>query len=89
MAEAADRLIRAPHTNAIGHQDTDLVVRNLLACNHLDTSWAVSAGSRQTVALVPGDQAIVAQYIGPRLPEGATSLPEGSRIEFFALEITG
>ncbi len=38
--------------------------------------------ARSTVALKPGDVVIVGQYIGPRLPEGATSLPEGARIEW-------
>ena len=30
-----------------------------------------------------GDCAIVAQYIGPRLPEGATSLPDGATIRYW------
>jgi len=46
-----------------------------------------AAQSRPTVKLTAGDKAVVAQYIGPRLPEGATSLPEGSKVEFFLLKL--
>lgn len=31
----------------------------------------------------PGDLMIIAQYTGPRLPEGATQLPDGAEIQFF------
>jgi len=30
---------------------------------------------------------VVAQYMGPRLPEGATTLPEGAKIEFWKVEL--
>ena len=29
-----------------------------------------------------GDEVLVAQYVGPRLPEGATTLPEGASIAY-------
>lgn len=38
--------------------------------------------------LKAGEQFLVAQYVGPRLPEGATSLPEGAKIEYRWLEIS-
>lgn len=54
--------------SAIGHSDTAAVFSILLGreipCN------------RTTVYLHLGQQAIVGQYIGPRLPEGATLLPK-------------
>lgn len=59
---------------AIGHDDTAAVVASELG-------QPVQA-ARVTVALVPGDVAVVAQYIGPRLAEGATSLPQGARLEW-------
>ena len=42
---------------------------------------------RRTVTLGPGDTAIVGQYRGPRLPEGATSLPEGAESEWVRVEV--
>jgi len=42
--------------------------------------------ARSTVALQRGDVAVVGQYVGPRLPEGATQLPEGARIEWRRVE---
>jgi len=68
--------------NCIGHADTDRVVRAALAIDGLP------AGERSTVALVPGDHMIVAQYKGPRLQEGATSLPDGATIEWYRLVVS-
>jgi hypothetical protein len=59
--------------SGIGHADTAAVIGNLLGrtipCN------------RATIVLE--DALIVAQYVGPRLPEGATKLPEGATITFW------
>ncbi len=64
--------------SCIGHQDTAVVVSGLLgfevACN------------RVNLKLDEGDTLYVAQYKGPRLPEGATELPAGTQIDF--LEVT-
>lgn len=62
--------------SAVGHPGTAAVLSNLLEsdieCN------------RSNVQLLHNETSlIVAQYIGPRLPEGATTLPEGARIEFW------
>lgn len=43
--------------------------------------------NRVSVTLQPGDIAIVGQYSGPRLPEGATQLPEGAKLVWHAVEI--
>jgi len=40
------------------------------------------ATNRVSVLLRHAEDAIVGQYIGPRLPEGATSLPEGAEIRW-------
>jgi len=63
--------------SAVGHADTAAVISYVL-------NYPVPA-NRATVKLSPGDRALVAQYIGPRLTEGATSLPEGARLEFYLL----
>jgi hypothetical protein len=65
------------YVNAIGHADTDAVVRKVLF------DGEGREGQRLSVALVPGDVVIVAQYSGPRLPEGCKILPDGATIKFY------
>ena len=66
-------------TSAVGHADTAAVFSSVLGvdvpCN------------RATVALEDGDVALVGQYSGPRLPEGATTLPEGATIKWMVVEV--
>ena len=66
-------------TSAVGHADTAAVFSNVLGveipCN------------RATVALKEGDVALVGQYSGPRLEEGATSLPEGAAIKWVVVAV--
>jgi len=76
----AQRLVREADTvvSAIGHADTARLVGAQLGVE--------LAADRRSVQL--GDEyTLVAQYIGPRLPEGATELPSGARIEFFAVRL--
>jgi hypothetical protein len=65
--------------SAVGHADTATVLSDVLGmpvpCN------------RATVSLKLGDKVIVAQYVGPRLPEGATKLPEGAKMKFYLVTI--
>ena len=42
---------------------------------------------RETVQLGYDDQCIVAQYTGPRLPEGCTILPDGASIKLYFVTI--
>ena len=56
--------------SAVGHADTARILSSILG-KEIPTN-------RVTITLNPGDSAIVAQYIGPRLQEGATQLPEGA-----------
>ena len=65
--------------SAIGHADTAKILSGIL---EMDIST-----NRISVALDSGDLAFVAQYIGPRLPEGATQLPDGARIKFYLLRM--
>ena len=73
--EEARTLLAGGFTSAVGHEDTARLLTGLLG---VEVPF-----NRTTVTLNPGDQAIVAQYRGPRLPEGATQLPEGASFEFF------
>lgn len=45
------------------------------------------ATNRATIHLQKGESAVVGQYRGPRLPEGATTLPIGATIEWYMVEI--
>jgi hypothetical protein len=60
--------------SAVGHADTAAVFESIL-------NIPVPV-NRVNVSLKPGDSAILGQYIGPRLPEGATTLPEGATIRW-------
>jgi hypothetical protein len=79
LAQAADWIGKnILITNAIGHADTDNLVRALLASE----GAIVPPGTRSTVTINAGNGLLVAQYRGPRLPEGATVLPEGAAIDW-------
>ena len=76
-------LLQAVRFQPIGEPDTwsDLWVFAHSIVGHPDTARLLGVEcNRQSVMLGPDDDLIVAQYIGPRLPEGATELPEGARI---------
>ena len=60
-------------TSAVGHQDT----ANVLGVEM----------NRVNVTLKRGDIAFVAQLQGGRLPEGATTLPEGFSFKFIKVEV--
>jgi len=68
-----------PAASAVGHVGTARVFAELLA--------TPVACNRVTVALAPGEMALVGQLAGPRLPEGATALPEGATIRWIVVEV--
>lgn len=43
--------------------------------------------NRASCKLEQGDELYVAQYIGPRLQEGAINLPEGATIKYFRVTL--
>ena len=61
------------YTSVVGHADTAVILG-------LDFN-------RQTVKLAAGDVLIVAQYDGPRLPEGSTKLPDGASFRWFQVRL--
>ena len=65
--------------SAIGHADTAELFSTILGvkvpCN------------RVSVTLKAGDNALLGQYTGPRLPEGATTLPEGASIKWVLINV--
>lgn len=60
--------------SAVGHADTAAVFSDVLG--------VPVACERKTVSMEPGDTVLIGQYSGPRLPEGATALPEGATIKW-------
>jgi hypothetical protein len=79
-------LLQAVRFQPVGDPDTwpDLWVLGAHSIvGHADTARLLGVEcNRQSVLLRPPDELLVAQYIGPRLPEGSTELPEGARIEW-------
>lgn len=65
--------------SCVGHSDTARVLSDMLSmdipCN------------RQAIKIAKDDTLFVAQVMGGRLPEGATTLPDGMRIQFFKVRV--
>lgn len=68
-----------PWLSIVGHQDTAAVMS-------AELGLAIQP-NRVSVQLAPGDQVVVGQYSGPRLPEGATTLPDGATIRWLSVEV--
>jgi len=78
---AALTLILFPPQNitvkqAVGHDQTAKLANKQLGQNVVEYS-------RVSVQLEPGDDLVLCQYIGPRLPEGTTELPSGAEIRWY------
>lgn len=77
--EIAPEDIPADVVSAIGHADTAAVLSNMLG-------FEVPM-NRAFVTLDRDTELYVAQLIGGRLPEGATTLPEGFTFKFYRVTI--
>jgi hypothetical protein len=94
-------MIYVSNAFSLGMVPRDLLMTVRIApCNEPDTRHMVSvvghpdtaavlgvAFNRVTLRLNAGDVLYVAQYVGPRLPEGATTLPEGARFEWVEVRV--
>ncbi len=88
--EEAGAMVRAgghDGMDAFGHEDIARLAALLMGLPDRADAWAERAKARPTVTARPGDIILVAQYRGPRLPAGATRLPEGATIEFWVVVI--
>lgn len=63
----------------IGHEPTRVILEQMLG--------VPIAFNRGSLSLSDADTLVVAQYRGPRLSEGATTLPEGAEIGFLQVRI--
>ena len=61
--------------SSVGHKDTAVIFSSLLKRE--------IPFNRTNVVFSKSDLLLIGQYIGPRLEEGAISLPEGSLIKWF------
>lgn len=77
--ELAQKIARGDVESAVGHTDTARIFSELLG---VEIPMA-----RKTVQLREGCL-LVGQYSGPRLPEGATELPQGATIKWLFVGIT-
>ena len=77
--EQAKNLLADGADSYIGHADTANVVSSILDMK--------IPCQRRFGTLMPGETAVVAQVLGGRLPEGATTLPEGMTIQFFQVTV--
>jgi len=73
-AEQARELLKDRIESFVGHNDTANVLTTLLGIP--------ITINRASLIAQQGERFIVAQFSGPRLPEGTTSLPEGAKITF-------
>ena len=63
--------------SVVGHADTATLFASILG--------RAVPFNRETVKLTSSDILLVGQYVGPRLPEGATCLPEGSSLQWWTV----
>lgn len=78
LAEARD-LLSVDLVSAVGHADTAAVFSTQLG---LDVAF-----NRTTVVLHSGEVVVVGQYVGPRLAEGTTTLPQGATIKWLKVTV--
>ena len=77
--EVAPEEIPAEAESIIGHADTATVVSSILGRN--------VPCNRASVMLDDEDTLYVAQVVGGRLPEGATTIPDGMEIKFYRITV--
>jgi hypothetical protein len=75
--DGSDAVVALVAQSCVGHADIASVLSVLIGVN--------VPVNRVSVSLQPGDQLVVGQYVGPRLPEGCKELPKESRIEWYVV----
>lgn len=76
---AQDWVYQNNPVSCVGHEDTAVLISSLL-----ETQVSMN---RVSTNLQSGDEILVAQYNGPRLHEGAVSLPEGAKIRWILVSV--
>ena len=90
MLDGANNTVKFQQVNVEDIDQTDLVS----VLGHADIANVASSilgreykMNRVSTKLSKGDTMYVCQVIGGRLPEGATTIPEGMSIQFYKVEI--
>lgn len=80
LADRYDENLTITHDciSFVGHQETANILSKMLG-------WKILM-NRKSFHIEEGETIVVAQYVGERLPEGATTLPEGATIRFFLVK---
>lgn len=68
------------HTVIVGHADIAAIMSRKLGDMHIPVN-------RISADVQVGDSVLVAQYVGPRLPEGTKELPEGAEIIWLLVSV--
>ncbi len=80
--QAREHMAAIDWVSGVGHADTAALFSTLLGvdipCNRISIAVPERVYGQEQEAWT----AIVGQYSGPRLPEGATTLPEGATIRW-------
>lgn len=63
----------------VGHADTAIILSGIIG---IEIPF-----NRATATIQLGETVVVAQYRGPRLPEGATQLPVGAEMNFLLVTV--
>lgn len=66
--------------SAVGHADTAKILGEMLGIELPVNRVSIKIGDDSSEVKL-----IVGQYVGPRLPEGTTELPEGAAIEWWVV----
>lgn len=77
--EVRDLLTNNKYESSVGHSDTASLYSNILGVKIV--------ANRRNDKIDKDTLLVVGQYTGPRLPEGVTSLPEGSAINWWRVEV--
>jgi hypothetical protein len=82
LEEARNYVASWDYTSAVGHADVAEIFSQQLGVEII--------ANRIKASFVPGitEEILVGQYTGPRLPEGATTLPEGAEIQWVMVTFT-
>jgi hypothetical protein len=67
---------QVPIISAVGHAGTARLFSEIL-------DYPIEVSRKNVKLTKRNDVALIGQYVGPRLPEGATTLPEGANIEWW------
>jgi len=65
--------------SAVGHADTAAIFSSVLNMEVKE--------NRTSISMSKDIELLVGQYSGPRLPEGATTLPQGATIKWFHVKL--